>query len=76
MVPPFVTGGAEQWTEIAANLARIGDKMTPDELEAARAIVHGYIGEVSVVEEGEGVFGYVRLAKPRAGYKSGAQERT
>jgi hypothetical protein len=36
--------------------------------------VHGYIGEVSVVEEGDGVFGYVRLAKPRAGYKSGAQD--
>jgi hypothetical protein len=73
-VPTIVTGGVEQWTEIAANLARIGDKMTPDELETAREIVHDYIGEVSVVEEGEGVFGYVRLAKPRAGYKSGAQE--
>ena len=73
-VPTIVTGGVEQWAEIAASLAQIGDKMTPDELETAREIVHGYIGEVSVVEEGEGVFGYVRLAKPPAGYKAGAQD--
>ena len=46
----------------------------PDELETAREIVHDYIGEVSVAEEGDGVFGYVRLAKPRAGHKSDAQE--
>jgi hypothetical protein len=36
--------------------------------------VHGYVGEVSVVEEGEGMFGYARLAKPRAGYRCGAQD--
>jgi hypothetical protein len=36
--------------------------------------VHRHTGEVSVVDEGEGAFGYVRLAKPRTGYESGAQE--
>ena len=71
-VPTIVTGGAEAWTEIVASLAQVGDKMTPDELEAAREIVHGYVGELSVVEKGDGVFGYTRL-KSRAGYKSGAQ---
>jgi hypothetical protein len=34
--------------------------------------VHRHTGEVSVVDEGEGAFGYVRLAKPRTGYESGA----
>ena len=41
--------------------------------------MHRHTGEVSVVDEGEGAFGYVRLAKPRTGkprtgYESGAQE--
>jgi hypothetical protein len=46
-----------------------------DEIETARTILYDYIGEGSVVEEGEGVFGYVRLSAA-AGCKSGAQERT
>jgi len=36
--------------------------------------VHRHTGEVSVVDEGEGAFGYVRLAKPRTGLNLVPQE--
>ncbi len=36
-------------------------------------MLHDYIGEVSVVEDANGVYGLVRVSNG-AGYKSGAQE--
>ena len=38
------------------------DCAEPDELETARGILHQYNGEVSVLEDGESVFGYARLS--------------
>ena len=38
-------------------------------------ILHDYIGEVSVVEDADGVYGFVRVSNGE-GYESGAQERT
>jgi hypothetical protein len=42
-------------------------------MEIARAVIHDYIGEVSVVEDASGVYGLVRMCNG-PGYESGAQE--
>ena len=54
------------------NLENLGARAEPEELEIARAVVHDYLGEVTVVEESGGVFGYPRVTLV-SGYKSGAQ---
>ena len=63
----------DQWRELVANLEHLGKYARPDEMEVARAVIHDYIGEVSVVEDARGVYGLVRMSNG-AGYKSGAQE--
>jgi len=68
-VPALTTGAADQWRELVANL----EYARPDEMEIARAVIHDYIGQVSVVEDVRGVYGLVRMSNG-AGYKSGAQE--
>lgn len=74
-VPALTTGAADQWHELVTNLENLGKYARPDEMEIARTVIHDYIGEVSVVEDANGVYGLVRMSNG-AGYKSGAQERT
>ena len=73
--PAWTTGAAEQRRELVANLENLAKYARPDEMEIARAVIHDYVGEVSVVEDARGVYGLVRMSNG-AGYKSGAQERT
>jgi hypothetical protein len=45
-----MAGAAVQWRELVANIEGLAKHAKPDELEAARMILHDYIGEVPVVE--------------------------
>ena len=72
---PALTTGAPISGALVTNLENLGKYARPDEMEIARAVIHDYIGEVSVVEDASGVYGLVRMSNG-AGYKSGAQERT
>jgi hypothetical protein len=74
-VSVLMTGAADQWRELVTNIEGLAKHAKPDELEAARMILHDYVGEVSVVEDAAGVYGLVRVTNG-VGYKSGAQERT
>jgi hypothetical protein len=74
-VTAVTAGAADQWRELVANLENLSKYARPDEMEIARAVIHDYIGEVSVVEDASGVYGLVRMSNG-AGYKSGAQEET
>ena len=56
-VPALATGAADQWRELVAKLENLGKYARPDEMEVARAVIHDYIGEVSVVEDARGVYG-------------------
>jgi site-specific DNA recombinase len=69
----LLTGASDQWRELVTNLEHLGKYARPDEMELARAVIHDYIGEVSVIEDSRGVYGLVRMSNG-AGYKSGAQD--
>ena len=69
-----MTGAADQWRELVTNLENLSAYAKPDEMETARALLHDYIGEVSVVEEAGQVFACAKLSGA-VRYKSGAQER-
>ena len=67
---------SDHWREIVSNLERLGERAKPDELETARELLRGLIGEVKITEENGHIFGNTALLSNSAGYKSGAQERT
>ena len=75
-VQRLVPNISDHWRDIVSNLERLGSRAKPDELETARELLSGLIGEVRITEEGGHVFGNTALLSNGAGYKSGAQERT